>query len=106
LFALVAPLAGPSGRAMILSTGGFALAWTAGFVAAAVLVVAAPAGLGVREVALYSVLSQVLSGGAATAVVVVSRIGQIAGDVLWAAVAAVWSRRRTPSEERVDVPVG
>lgn len=113
LFALVAPLAGGSGRALVLSTGGFALAWTAGFVAAAVLVVAAPAGLGVREVALYSVLAHVMSGGAATAVVVVSRIGQIAGDVIWAAVAAVWSRRRAPSTDvaertalPTDVPAG
>ena len=49
LFALVAPLAGASGRAMVLSTGGFALAWTAGFVAAAVLVVAdRPASASVR----------------------------------------------------------
>jgi hypothetical protein len=104
LFALVAPLAETSGRALLLSTGGFALAWTAGFVAAAVLVVAAPAGLGVREVALYSVLAPVLSGGAATAVVVVSRVGQIAGDVLWAAAAGVWSRRRGAPEDRAAEP--
>jgi uncharacterized membrane protein YbhN (UPF0104 family) len=104
LFALVAPLAGASGRALLLSTGGFALAWTAGFVAAAVLVVAAPAGLGVREVALYSVLSHVLTGGAATAVVVVSRMGQIAGDVIWAAIAALWSRRRAPTVEPAAEP--
>ena len=94
LFALVSPLAGGSVRAMVLSTGGFALAWTAGFVAAAVLVVAAPAGLGVREVALYSVLAHVLSGGTATAVVVMSRIGQIIGDVIWAGAGALWARRR------------
>jgi hypothetical protein len=107
LFGLVAPLAGASGRAMILSTGGFALAWTAGFVAAAVLVVAAPAGLGVREVALYSVLAHLMSGGAATAVVVVSRIGQIVGDVVWAGVAALWSRRTAAAvaaPESADVP--
>jgi hypothetical protein len=104
LFALVAPLAGASVRAMVLSTGGFALAWTAGFVAAAVLVVAAPAGLGVRELALYSVLAHVLSGGAATAVVVMSRIGQIVGDVIWAAAAALWSRRRAPAAEPSDQP--
>jgi hypothetical protein len=93
LFLLVAPLAGASGRAAVLSLGGFALAWTVGFVAAAVLVVAAPAGLGVREFALYSVLAPVLTGGAATAVVVFSRVGQLLGDVVWAAVAAAWSRR-------------
>jgi glycosyltransferase 2 family protein len=93
LFLLVGPLAGFTWHGAVLSTGGFALAWTVGFVAAAVLVVAAPAGLGVRELALYSVLAPVLSGGAATAVVVLSRVGQLAGDVIWAAVAAAWARR-------------
>jgi len=93
LFMLVAPLGDASWQAGLLSTGGFALAWTAGFIAAAVLVVAAPAGLGVREVALYSVLAPVLSGGAATAVVAFSRVGQLLGDVIWAAIGAVWARR-------------
>lgn len=93
LFLLVAPVGGWSWRAGLLSTGGFALAWTAGFIAAAVLVVAAPAGLGVREVALYAVLAPVLTGGAATAVVVFSRIGQLLGDVTWAAIGAAWARR-------------
>lgn len=109
LFALVAPLAGASGGALVLSTGGFALAWTVGFLAAAVLVVAAPAGLGVREVALYSVLSPLLSGGAATAVVVISRIGSIVGDVVWAGAGALWARRvpaADPVEQPADVPSG
>jgi hypothetical protein len=102
LFLLVAPLAGASWQAGVLSTGGFALAWTVGFVAAAVLVVAAPAGLGVREVALYSVLAPVLTGGAATAVVVFSRVGQLLGDVVWAAAGAVWSRRSVPADSVPD----
>jgi uncharacterized membrane protein YbhN (UPF0104 family) len=93
LYALIAPLGGGSWRGAVLAFGGFALAWTVGFVAAAVLVVAAPAGLGVRELALYSVLAPVVSGGSATAVVVFSRIGQLLGDVLWAAVGAAWARR-------------
>ncbi|MCW2740966.1 MAG: conserved rane protein of unknown function [Blastococcus sp.] len=93
LFLLVAPLGGFSWQGAALSTGGFALAWTVGFVAAAVLVVAAPAGLGVREVALYSVLAPVLTGGAATAVVVISRVGQLVGDVIWAGIGAAWARR-------------
>jgi glycosyltransferase 2 family protein len=96
LFALVVPLSGASWEAWGLSFGGFALAWTAGFLAAAVLVVAAPAGLGVREVALYFVLGPLLSGGALTAVVVFSRIGQLIGDVVWAALGAMWSRRAGP----------
>jgi uncharacterized membrane protein YbhN (UPF0104 family) len=93
LFFLIAPLAGVSWEGAALSLGGFALAWTAGFLAAAVLVVAAPAGLGVRELVLYSVLAPVLTGGPATTVLVLSRIGHLVGDVLWAAVGAAWARR-------------
>jgi uncharacterized membrane protein YbhN (UPF0104 family) len=100
LFLLVAPLGGASWRGAVLSTGGFALAWTAGFLAAAVLVVAAPAGLGVREVALYSVLAPLLTSGVATAVVVFSRVGQLIGDVVWAGIGAVWSRRLARAEGR------
>ena len=62
--------------------GGFALAWTVGFLAAGVLVVT-PAGLGVREVALLALLGpMVAGGGAATAVVVLSRVVQRAKGLL------------------------
>lgn len=106
LFLLVAPLGGSSWHGALLSVGGFALAWTAGFLAAAALVVAAPAGLGVREFAMYAVLAPVLSAGPATAVVVFSRIGQLIGDVVWAVVGAVWSRRlaRSAGEQVPDEP--
>ncbi|CCG04959.1 lysylphosphatidylglycerol synthase domain-containing protein [Blastococcus saxobsidens] len=109
LFLLVAPLAGASWQAAVLSVGGFALAWTVGFVAAAVLVVAAPAGLGVRELALYSVLAPVLAGGPATAVVVFSRVGQLLGDVIWAAAGGAWARRLggpVPEGAAVGAPSG
>ena len=55
--------------------------------------------------ALYSVLAHVLSGGAATAVVVFSRIGQLVGDVVWAGIGAVWSRR-TAAPAVEEVPAG
>ena len=54
-----------------------------------------------RELALYGVLAPVLTGCAATAVVVLSRVGQLVGDVLWAVFGSSWSwlasRRATGS---------
>jgi glycosyltransferase 2 family protein len=69
-----------------VALGGFALAWTVGFLAAGVLLVA-PAGLGVREVALLMVLGPVVAGGgAAAAVVLLSRMVHTLADGAWALV--------------------
>ncbi|PUB20131.1 hypothetical protein C8K30_11814 [Promicromonospora sp. AC04] len=56
-------------RTFALATGGWALAWTAGF-----LFVVAPAGAGVREVVLAAVLAGALPGPAAGLAVIVSRV--------------------------------
>jgi uncharacterized membrane protein YbhN (UPF0104 family) len=70
----------------LVALGGFALAWTVGFIAAGVLVVT-PAGLGVREVALLMVLGPVVAdGGAVAAVVLLSRIVHTVSDGAWALV--------------------
>jgi glycosyltransferase 2 family protein len=69
-----------------VALGGFALAWTVGFIAAGVLVMT-PAGLGVREVALLMVLGPVVTGsGAAAAVVLLSRVVHTLSDGAWALV--------------------
>lgn len=78
--ALLAPMA-----LAPIALGGFALAWTVGFLAAGVLVVT-PAGIGVREVVLLMVLAPVLSGGAAAAVVLLSRVVHTLADGGWALV--------------------
>ena len=62
----------------LLAAGAYALAWTAGL-----LVVAAPAGAGVREVALVAALAPVLDRGAALAVAVLSRVLMTVGDLGW-----------------------
>jgi uncharacterized membrane protein YbhN (UPF0104 family) len=69
-----------SGRAdlLLLSLGAYALAWTAGF-----LFVVAPAGAGVRELALVAALAPVLDAPAALAVAVLSRVLMTLGDLLW-----------------------
>jgi hypothetical protein len=66
---------------LLVSTGGYALAWTAGF-----LFVVAPAGAGVREAILVLALAGIAKQPEATAVALLSRGVQTLGDVVWAAV--------------------
>jgi glycosyltransferase 2 family protein len=82
-------LGAPPGRAVLLSVGGFAFAWSAGF-----LVVIAPAGAGVRELLLVAVLTSLITPGAATAAALVSRVLMSVGDLVLAGVAAWFARHR------------
>jgi len=93
IWLLATPLGAPPGEAALLCLGGFAFAWSVGFLA-----VFAPAGAGVREVLLVALLGPVIGVGGGTAVALLSRVLTTAGDVLAAAVAAGFSRRtRSPS---------
>jgi len=78
------------GRAdlLLLSLGAYALAWTAGF-----LFVIAPAGAGVRELALIAALAPVLDQAAALAVAVLSRVLMTLGDLAWGAAGAAMRPR-------------
>jgi uncharacterized membrane protein YbhN (UPF0104 family) len=89
IWLLAIRLGAPDGKAALLALGGFAFAWSVGF-----LVVFVPAGLALREVLLVATLSPVLSVGDATAVALVSRVVMTVGDLLSAAVAAGFGRRR------------
>ncbi|MEO6712660.1 MAG: lysylphosphatidylglycerol synthase domain-containing protein [Mycobacteriales bacterium] len=86
-----------------VAVGGFALAWTAGF-----LFVLAPAGIGVREAVLVAVFAGYLSGGddgAAYALALISRLLMSLGDVIWAVAAVVLSRgQRTAAPAAPLVP--
>ena len=68
IWLLATRLGAPPGRTVLLAVGGFAFAWSVGFV-----VVLAPAGAGVRDVLLIATLSPVLGTGPATAVALMSR---------------------------------
>ncbi|WP_131746518.1 lysylphosphatidylglycerol synthase domain-containing protein [Frankia sp. Cppng1_Ct_nod] len=68
-------------RLLLLSTGGYALAWTAGF-----LVLVVPAGAGVREAVLILALAPALASGPATLLALVIRLFVTVADLLWAAV--------------------
>jgi uncharacterized membrane protein YbhN (UPF0104 family) len=87
IWLLAVRLGPPDGRGALIALGGFAFAWSVGF-----LVVFAPAGAGVREVVLVAILGAVLGTGAATAIALVSRGLMTLGDLLTAALAA-WSGR-------------
>lgn len=68
---------------LLVATGGYALAWTAGF-----LFVIAPAGAGIREAVLVLALAGIADGPTALAVALLSRGVQTLGDILWAVVGA------------------
>ncbi|RCG27908.1 UPF0104 family protein [Sphaerisporangium album] len=88
---IVAGLGATGGRALALSAGAFALAWCLGFI-----VVIAPAGAGVREVAMVAALAPVLDGGTAIAAALCSRLVVSAGDLVCAAAAGAAARRAEP----------
>jgi uncharacterized membrane protein YbhN (UPF0104 family) len=100
LVALVAPFAPVSPGSLGLLTSSYALAWSVGFLGAALVVVAAPAGLGFREIALFATLSGVVPAGAAAAVVLLSRVLMTLADLGWALLAGARggvTRRRAPA---------
>lgn len=72
---------------LLLSLGGYALAWIVGF-----LVVIAPAGIGVREGVLLLLLAPVIGRPETLALALVSRMLMLAGDLLTSAVAVLASR--------------
>src|SRR6516162_1643522 len=63
IWLLTSRFGAPLGTAALLAVGGFAFAWSVGF-----LVIFAPAGVGVREVLLVTLLTPAVGAGAATAV--------------------------------------
>lgn len=87
IWLLATRLGAPPGRTVLIAIGGFAFAWSVGF-----LVVIAPAGAGVRDVLLVTALTVVLRSADATAVALVSRLLMTVGDVLAAGIAAVIGR--------------
>jgi glycosyltransferase 2 family protein len=92
IWILATRLGAPPGKTALIALGGFAFAWSVGF-----LFVFAPAGAGVRDVLLLLVLRPVLSTADATAVVLVSRVLLTAADLLTAAAATRLGRRSYPA---------
>ena len=79
----------PVSRALPLALGAFAIAWCAGPV-----VMIAPAGAGVRELALVALLAPVLGPAGALVVALASRLFLTVADLLLAGLAALAATRR------------
>lgn len=95
IWLLVVGVSGDTGTAgFALAAGTYALAWTLG-----VLVVFAPAGLGVREAVLVVGLAPVLTPGGALVVAALSRLVMTVADVTWAGIMLVASR---PARDAAD----
>jgi hypothetical protein len=78
VWAVARGLPGAPGGLLALATGGYALAWSAGF-----LVLVAPAGAGVREGALVLLLAPAYGSGPALGIALVVRLLATLGDVVW-----------------------
>ena len=80
-------------RSLGPAAGAYALAWTLGL-----LVVFAPAGLGVREAVLVVALAPVVDSGAALVVAVLSRLVMTAADLGWAGLSVLLSPATAPAD--------
>jgi uncharacterized membrane protein YbhN (UPF0104 family) len=102
-FLLARDLGGGVGgaRLLALAVGGYALAWTAGF-----LVLVLPAGAGVREAVLVLVLAPAMAHGPAILLAAVARLLATAADLVWAAVGVVLRPRGAAGLPAADGPAG
>jgi uncharacterized membrane protein YbhN (UPF0104 family) len=87
-YLLIGDIGGRSGHVVLLSAGGYALAWAVGF-----LIIFFPGGIGPRELALIAVLRPVMPQGSALVIALASRVVMTVGDLAWAAVAIAIGRR-------------
>lgn len=88
VWVLVAALGDTGVHTLPLAAGAYALAWTLGLV-----VIVAPAGIGVRELVLVVALAPVMDPGAALVVAALSRLVLTVADLLWAALATLAAQR-------------
>ncbi|WP_159940554.1 MULTISPECIES: lysylphosphatidylglycerol synthase domain-containing protein [unclassified Nocardiopsis] len=99
VWVLVCGVGGDPLRSLGPAVGAYALAWTLGL-----LVVFAPAGLGVREAVLVVALAPVVDAGAALVVAVLSRLVMTVADVGWAGLSVLLSGRAAPAAGPVPEP--
>jgi len=90
IYVMMRRLAGPGAAVVLVSVGGFALSWVAGYVA-----LFAPAGAGIREAVMVAVLGTQTRTSTALVVAVVSRALTVVADgVAGGAAMALIGRRR------------
>ncbi|MFD0631332.1 lysylphosphatidylglycerol synthase domain-containing protein [Catenulispora yoronensis] len=83
IWVLAVALGAPAWHTLLLAIGGYAFAWSVGFI-----IVFAPAGAGVRELILVAALQPVLDPGKATVVALASRLVTIVADLVAAGICA------------------
>ncbi len=94
-YVLLSRLAGHSTGSLLVSIGGYALSWVAGFLA-----VFAPAGAGVREAVMVAVLSSRTTAATALTIALVTRALAVVCDAITGAGAAALIGRRRLQELR------
>lgn len=97
---LVIDLGTPAERALPLAVGAFAIAWCAG-----PIVMIAPAGAGVRELALVALLAPVLTPAAALVVALASRLFLTVADLVLAGGSALTAAGRVGVRRRAASPI-
>jgi len=93
VWTLASDMAGLRGSALLLSVGGYSLAYSAGM-----LLIVIPGGIGARELILVAALSEQLPHGAAVAVALVSRVLTTASDLSLGAVGFALGRGAAGSD--------
>ena len=96
---LISVFAGKSPHVFALSLGGYALAWSVGF-----LIIFFPGGIGPREIALIAVLAPVMSSASALVVALASRVVMTIGDLFWAGIGLAFGRARPKTAPRDSAP--
>lgn len=91
----------PTPATYALAVGGYALAWTVGF-----LIIVVPAGVGAREAVLGAMLLGQLGAGSVVVVVLLSRVLLTLADLLLGLAGAVLARRRAGSAGAPGDPLG
>lgn len=98
---LISDFADKGADTFALALGGFALAWTVGF-----LIIFSPGGIGAREVALIAVLAPVMPSASALVVALASRVVMTLGDLVWAGTGLVLGSRGKVRAKRPAGPAG
>jgi uncharacterized membrane protein YbhN (UPF0104 family) len=93
---LISVFAGRSGHVLALSLGGYALAWSVGFI-----IIVFPGGIGPRELAFIAVLAPVMPSASALVVALASRVVMTAGDLVWAGTGLAIGRARRAAAPQV-----
>ncbi|WP_283138500.1 lysylphosphatidylglycerol synthase transmembrane domain-containing protein [Rhizohabitans arisaemae] len=93
LYLPLSDISGESGLNLLaLATGAYALAWSIG-----ILAVVVPAGAGIREVAMATVLLPVLPWAQGLVVAIVSRLVVTLADLVWAGIGSLLARTPDPA---------